>query len=125
MFTIIYSSVWQENESSEYIFMVPILFNFSCLNSAFLSFLLQEHIFHTLENDPLFARQAGEDVSVEKKRDITFHRCKQLFRYDFLTRDEMMQNPFKMTILNDCLGMYDWSLGAKFFLNKMVSRAVF
>ncbi|XP_062850284.1 peroxisomal acyl-coenzyme A oxidase 3 [Trichomycterus rosablanca] len=80
----------------------------------------KQYIFHTLENDPLFARQPGEDVSVEMKRDITFQRCKQLFRYDFLTRDEIMQNPFKVTILNDCLGMYDWSLGAKFFLNKMM-----
>ncbi|XP_058889352.1 peroxisomal acyl-coenzyme A oxidase 3 isoform X2 [Acipenser ruthenus] len=28
-----------------------------------------------------------------------------------------MQNPFKATALNDCLGMYDWSVSAKYFLN--------
>ncbi|TRZ04100.1 hypothetical protein DNTS_000651 [Danionella cerebrum] len=78
----------------------------------------KQHIFQTLENDPLFARQPGEDVPVEQKRELTFLRCKQLFKYDFLTKDEVMQNPWKMTILNDCLGMYDWSLCAKYFLNK-------
>uniref|UniRef100_A0AAR2J129 Acyl-coenzyme A oxidase n=1 Tax=Pygocentrus nattereri TaxID=42514 RepID=A0AAR2J129_PYGNA len=77
-------------------------------------------IFRTLENDPLFARQPGEDVLVEKKRELTFRRCKQLFKYNFLTRAEMMQSPWKVTVLNDCLGMYDWSVGAKFFLNKAV-----
>ncbi|TSL40971.1 Epididymis-specific alpha-mannosidase [Bagarius yarrelli] len=70
------------------------------------------------ENDPLFARQPGEDMSMEQRRELTFRRCKQLFRYNFLDQDEMMQNPWKVTVLNDCLGMYDWSLGAKFFLNK-------
>ncbi|KAL0188505.1 hypothetical protein M9458_015604, partial [Cirrhinus mrigala] len=76
------------------------------------------HVFRTLESDPLFARQPGEDIPVEQKRELTFRRCKQLFKYDFVTRDDAMQNPWKMTILNDCLGMYDWSLGAKYFLNK-------
>uniref|UniRef100_A0A8B9LH91 Acyl-coenzyme A oxidase n=1 Tax=Astyanax mexicanus TaxID=7994 RepID=A0A8B9LH91_ASTMX len=78
----------------------------------------KQYVFRTLENDPLFARQAGEDVPVEQKRELTFRRCKQLFRYNFLSQDEMMQSPWKVTVLNDCLGMYDWSLGAKFFLNK-------
>uniref|UniRef100_A0A671NML3 Acyl-coenzyme A oxidase n=1 Tax=Sinocyclocheilus anshuiensis TaxID=1608454 RepID=A0A671NML3_9TELE len=53
----------------------------------------------------------GEDIPVEQKREITFRRCKQLFKYDF------------MTVLSDCLGMYDWSLGAKYFLNKGVFGA--
>ncbi|KAI2662382.1 Peroxisomal acyl-coenzyme A oxidase 3 [Labeo rohita] len=78
----------------------------------------QQHVFRTLESDPLFARQPGEDIPVEQKRELTFRRCKQLFKYDFVTRDDAMQNPWKLTILNDCLGMYDWSLGAKYFLNK-------
>ncbi|ROL47911.1 Peroxisomal acyl-coenzyme A oxidase 3 [Anabarilius grahami] len=78
----------------------------------------KQHVFRTLESDPLFARQPGEDIPVEQKRELTFRRCKQLFKYDFVTRDDIMQNPWKMTILNDCLGMYDWSLGAKYFLNK-------
>uniref|UniRef100_A0A8C5CMP0 Acyl-coenzyme A oxidase n=1 Tax=Gadus morhua TaxID=8049 RepID=A0A8C5CMP0_GADMO len=35
---------------------------------------LKRLIFTTLENDPVFARQAGEDLSVEKKRELTFRR---------------------------------------------------
>uniref|UniRef100_A0A8C2H0P6 Acyl-coenzyme A oxidase n=1 Tax=Cyprinus carpio TaxID=7962 RepID=A0A8C2H0P6_CYPCA len=81
----------------------------------------KQHVFRTLESDPLFARQPGEDIPVEQKRELAFRRCKQLFKYDFVTRDDVMQNPWKMTILNDCLGMYDWSLGAKYFLNKGVT----
>uniref|UniRef100_A0A667ZVK8 Acyl-coenzyme A oxidase n=1 Tax=Myripristis murdjan TaxID=586833 RepID=A0A667ZVK8_9TELE len=78
----------------------------------------KQHVFRTLENDPLFARQPGEDLSLEKMRELTFLRTKQLFRYNFLTQDDVMANPWKTVILNDCLGMYDWSLGAKYFLNK-------
>ncbi|XP_059391698.1 peroxisomal acyl-coenzyme A oxidase 3 [Carassius carassius] len=78
----------------------------------------KQHVFRTLESDPLFAQQPGEDIPVEQKRELTFRRCKQLFKYEFLTRDDAMQNPWKMTVLNDCLGMYDWSLGGKYFLNK-------
>uniref|UniRef100_A0A4W4GTS3 Acyl-coenzyme A oxidase n=1 Tax=Electrophorus electricus TaxID=8005 RepID=A0A4W4GTS3_ELEEL len=77
-----------------------------------------KHIFQTLENDPLFARHPGEDFSLEQKRELTFRRCKQLFKYDFLTRDEMIQSPLKLAVLSDCLGMYDWSLATKYTLNK-------
>lgn len=52
------------------------------------------------------------------------HRVKQLFRYDFLTKDETMANPWKTVVFNDCLGMYDWAVGAKFFLHKGVSARV-
>lgn len=78
----------------------------------------KQHVFKTLENDPLFARQPGEDVPLEKMRELTFLRVKQLFRYNFLTEEEVMANPWKTVILSDCLGMYDWSLASKFFLNK-------
>ncbi|XP_069034019.1 peroxisomal acyl-coenzyme A oxidase 3 [Embiotoca jacksoni] len=77
----------------------------------------KQHVFRTLENDPLFARQPGEDVPLEKMRELTFLRVKQLFRYNFLTKEEMMADPWKTVVLNDCLGMYDWAVNSKFFLN--------
>lgn len=40
--------------------------------------VLQHHVFKTLENDPLFARQPGEDLPVEKMRELTFLR----YQYD-------------------------------------------
>lgn len=51
------------------------------------------------------------------------HRVKQLFRYDFLTKEDSMSDPFKALILSDCLGMYDWALANKFFLSKGVSES--
>ncbi|KAM9424411.1 peroxisomal acyl-coenzyme A oxidase 3-like [Pholidichthys leucotaenia] len=77
----------------------------------------KQHVFKTLENDPVFARQPGEDILIEKKRELTFHRVKQLFRYNFVLKEEAMANPWKAVYLDDCLGMYDWSLSAKFFLS--------
>lgn len=52
---------------------------------------------------------------------MEIHRVKQLFRYDFMTKEESMGDPWKTVVLNDSLGMYDWALSAKFFLNKGVS----
>uniref|UniRef100_A0A8C3AQ70 Acyl-coenzyme A oxidase n=1 Tax=Cyclopterus lumpus TaxID=8103 RepID=A0A8C3AQ70_CYCLU len=81
----------------------------------------KQHVFNALEGDPVFARQPGEDVPLEKMRELTFLRYQRLFRYDFLTRDEVMANPWKTVVLSDCLGMYDWAMSAKYFLNKGVS----
>ncbi|KAM9335652.1 peroxisomal acyl-coenzyme A oxidase 3 [Symphorus nematophorus] len=75
----------------------------------------KQNVFRTLENDPLFARRPGEDLPLEKMRELTFLRVKQLFRYDFLANEG---DPWKTVIFNDCLGMYDWSVGTKFFLSK-------
>ncbi|XP_051784625.1 peroxisomal acyl-coenzyme A oxidase 3 isoform X2 [Erpetoichthys calabaricus] len=77
----------------------------------------KKNVLSTLEKDPLFARVPGEDIPLEKQRELTFLRSKQLFRYNFLTNEEAMQNPFLTSALSDCLGMYDWSLSAKYFLN--------
>lgn len=52
---------------------------------------------------------------------VKIHRVKQLFRYEFLTKEDIMANPFKTLVLTDCLGMYDWALANKFFLTKGVS----
>ncbi|XP_064612616.1 peroxisomal acyl-coenzyme A oxidase 3-like isoform X2 [Liolophura sinensis] len=72
----------------------------------------KNHIWKTLENDPLFARSI-ETQSLEMTRELTFKRCKRLFEYDFLTDDMLFQNPLFYRGLNDCLGQYDWSLSAK------------
>lgn len=66
-----------------------------------------------------FAPIADVDSKVQFARET--NRVKQLFRYDFLTNDEAMADPWKTVVLNDCLGMFDWSLAAKFFLSKGVS----
>lgn len=79
---------------------------------------LKKRVFKTMENDPVFARRPGEDLPMEKMRELTFLRVKQLFRYDFLTKEDIMADPFKTLILTDCLGMYDWALANKFFLTK-------
>ncbi|XP_043918737.1 peroxisomal acyl-coenzyme A oxidase 3 [Protopterus annectens] len=80
----------------------------------------RKKIFSTLENDTLFARQPGEDLNLNQNRELTFLRCKRLFEYEFLTVEEAMENPIKMLELSNCIGMYDWSLSAKYGLNKQM-----
>ncbi|KAG9479768.1 hypothetical protein GDO78_011680 [Eleutherodactylus coqui] len=80
----------------------------------------KKKIFSTLENDPLFYRQPGEDLPLEKYRELTFLRCKKIFEYDFLTFEATMEKPQKLLVLINCLGMYDWSLATKYFLNTQV-----
>ncbi|XP_077333976.1 peroxisomal acyl-coenzyme A oxidase 3 [Lithobates pipiens] len=80
----------------------------------------KKKIFSTLENDPLFHRQPGEELGLEKYRELTFLRCRKIFEYDFLTFEETMEKPQKLLVLINCLGMYDWSLAAKHFLNTQV-----
>lgn len=48
---------------------------------------------------------------------MKIHRMKQLLRYNFVTKEEAMANPWKAICLDDCLGMYDWAMVAKFFLS--------
>ncbi|XP_025050977.1 peroxisomal acyl-coenzyme A oxidase 3 isoform X2 [Alligator sinensis] len=74
-------------------------------------------IFSTLENDPLFARHHGEDITQEKLRELTFLRCKKLFEYEFVNMEDLIVNPLKLMILLQCLGMYDWSVCLKYLLN--------
>ncbi|XP_053796389.1 peroxisomal acyl-coenzyme A oxidase 3 isoform X1 [Vidua chalybeata] len=78
---------------------------------------LKNRIFTALENDPLFAHHPGEDLCREKYQELTFLRCKRLFEYEFLTPQEIMENPFRFFNMVLCLGMYDWSLCLQFSLH--------
>lgn len=82
----------------------------------------KNRIFSALESDPLFARLPGEELSLEKYRELTFLRCKKLFEYDFLKLEDIMDEPLKVIAMISCLGMYDWSLGAKYLLNSQVFK---
>ncbi|XP_033748104.1 peroxisomal acyl-coenzyme A oxidase 3-like [Pecten maximus] len=73
-------------------------------------------IWTTMEKDPLFSQPMVTET-VEKQRESTFYRCKRLFEYNFLSDDDLFANPLKHKILTDCLGMYNWSLGAKYQLD--------
>ncbi|XP_033069493.1 peroxisomal acyl-coenzyme A oxidase 3 isoform X2 [Trachypithecus francoisi] len=77
-------------------------------------------IFSALENDPLFARSPGADLSLEKYRELTFLRCKRIFEYDFLSVEDMFKSPLKVPALIQCLGMYDSSLAVKYLLHSLV-----
>ncbi|ELW62782.1 Peroxisomal acyl-coenzyme A oxidase 3 [Tupaia chinensis] len=77
----------------------------------------KKSIFSALEKDPLFARTHGAELSMEKYRELTFLRCKRVMEYDFLSVREMFKSPLKTVALIHCLGMYDWSLAAKYLLH--------
>uniref|UniRef100_A0A8B9ZFD5 Acyl-coenzyme A oxidase n=1 Tax=Anas platyrhynchos TaxID=8839 RepID=A0A8B9ZFD5_ANAPL len=78
---------------------------------------LKNRIFSALENDPFFAHRPGEDLSREKYQELTFLRCKRLFEYDFLTQQEIIENPLKIFNMVICIGMYDWSPCLQYFLH--------
>ncbi|KFO15327.1 Peroxisomal acyl-coenzyme A oxidase 3, partial [Balearica regulorum gibbericeps] len=82
---------------------------------------LKNRIFSALESDPLFAHHPGEDLCREKYQELTFLRCKRLFEYDFLTQQEIIENPLKIFNMVICIGMYDWSPCLQYFLHCGVS----
>lgn len=69
-----------------------------------------------MEKDPLFSKPM-ETPTLEDYREATFLRCKRLFEYNLITDEEIFSNPLKHKMFTDCVGMYDWSLSAKFLLN--------
>ncbi|XP_074251923.1 peroxisomal acyl-coenzyme A oxidase 3 isoform X4 [Saimiri boliviensis] len=81
-------------------------------------------IFSALEIDPLFARSPGAHLSLEKYRELNFLRCKRIFEYDFLSAGDVFESPLKVSTLIQCLGMYDWSLAAKYLLHTLIFGSV-
>uniref|UniRef100_A0A452TZL2 Acyl-coenzyme A oxidase n=1 Tax=Ursus maritimus TaxID=29073 RepID=A0A452TZL2_URSMA len=82
---------------------------------------LKKAIFSALENDPLFARPHGEDLSLEKYRELNFLRCKRAMEYNLLPVESIVANPLLVQTLITCLGMYDWSLAIKLHLHMLVT----
>ncbi|XP_032711614.1 peroxisomal acyl-coenzyme A oxidase 3 isoform X1 [Lontra canadensis] len=80
---------------------------------------LKKTIFSTLENDPLFAHSHGEELCLEKCRELSFLRCQRLLELSFLSMQDMVASPLLVQTLVACLGMYDWSLGIKFLLHML------
>ncbi|XP_074760551.1 peroxisomal acyl-coenzyme A oxidase 3 isoform X2 [Athene noctua] len=74
-------------------------------------------IFSALERDPLFVHHPGEELSREKYQELTFLRFKRLFEYDFLTQQEIIENPLKIFHMVLCIGMYDWSPCIQYLLH--------
>ncbi|XP_032840381.2 peroxisomal acyl-coenzyme A oxidase 3 isoform X2 [Tyto alba] len=81
---------------------------------------LKNRIFSALESDPLFAHHPGEDLCREKYQELTFLRCKRLFEYEFLTQQEIIENPLKILNMALCIGMYDWSPCFQYFLHSVI-----
>ncbi|XP_053073628.1 peroxisomal acyl-coenzyme A oxidase 3 isoform X3 [Acinonyx jubatus] len=81
---------------------------------------LKKSIFSALEDDPLFARSRGHELSLEKHRELTFLRCKRVLGRALLRVEDMVQNPLSVLTLITCLGTYDWSLAQKFLLHLLV-----
>lgn len=88
---------------------------------ALYALCLQKTIFSVLENDPLFARSHGDDLPLEKQRELNFLRCKRVFEYGFFNAEDLLKNPLKILAVISCLGMYDWSLANKYVLHMLVS----
>ncbi|XP_045330648.1 peroxisomal acyl-coenzyme A oxidase 3 isoform X4 [Leopardus geoffroyi] len=81
---------------------------------------LKKSIFSALEDDPLFARSRGHELSLEKHRELTFLRCKRVLERALLRVEDMVRNPLSVLTLIACLGTYDWSLAQKFLLHLLV-----
>lgn len=79
----------------------------------------KENIWSTLEKDPLFQRKV-EKLSIDEQRRLTFLRVKRLVEYDFLSEEEILENPMKACGIHDALGSYNWSLMAKMLLHNLV-----
>lgn len=52
---------------------------------------------------------------------VCLRRFFRLYEYDFLTDEELMANPQHYNNLIYALGMYDWSLMAKYQLSHQVA----
>ena len=81
----------------------------------FQNIYLQNKIWTTFEQDPIFS-QSMVTESLEEQRRKTFLRVKRLFEYDMVNDSTVFVNPMKHKIFTDCLGMYDWALMAKYQL---------
>ncbi|XP_067034311.1 peroxisomal acyl-coenzyme A oxidase 3-like [Acropora muricata] len=80
----------------------------------------KQNVWKTLERDPLFDRKNDIKLSLSERRQLTMKRCNRLVDYDFISDSVIMANPLLAQAFNDALGAYDWSLSAKYSLNRQM-----
>ena len=74
-------------------------------------------MFTTMENDDVFYEPYSENPPLAEMRKLTFRRVKRLFAYDFCPMEDVMNNPLLAHENIMSMGMYDWSLAAKYMLS--------
>jgi len=73
-------------------------------------------VFKTLEADPVFSKDLCTPT-LEKQRELTFRRTRHVLSYNFLTDDDLFENPLRFKAFNESLGMYDWTVAVKINLH--------
>ncbi|GAB1597420.1 peroxisomal acyl-coenzyme A oxidase 3-like [Argonauta hians] len=82
-------------------------------------------IFETFRNDPLFDRSQDVDKPIEKLRELTFLRARRFAEYNFLTDEQIYQNPLLSWVKILCLLTYDCALALKYTLSDdMFTRVI-
>ena len=95
-----------------------------CIYPCFHLKIFQHKIWSALENDPVFQRPLGAENVEDTRRDC-FRRTRRLFEYDFLRDDVLFGNPMRASAFTTAVGMYDWSLTARYMLDWEVNNANF
>ena len=78
---------------------------------------IKQHVFKTLQNDPLFERTPWEEPTRDEERKKVVQRMKKIIEYNFLTEEQFIRNPNLGAAAAIATGLYDWSLAAKKFLS--------
>jgi len=73
-------------------------------------------IWRSLEADPVFAHPIGPETLPEVRR-RTYQQTRRLYEYNYLTMDEIMENPLRAKAFVDAVFAYDFSVMAKYMLN--------
>ncbi|KAG1663902.1 Peroxisomal acyl-coenzyme A oxidase 3 [Nymphon striatum] len=74
---------------------------------------VQNRVWKTLENDPLFYRSPGQIPSLDDDRRLTSLQYKRVQEYIFLSEAEFFSDPAKSYWVYLSIGMYDWALAIK------------
>lgn len=70
----------------------------------------KKEVWRTLTSDPLFCDPEPQELSLEKKRQLTFQRLIKLSQYNFLDDEALMRCPMKFLAFSEALQALDGSL---------------
>ena len=73
-----------------------------------------------MEKDPLFHRDPAAWSSIPEQRERAVLQNNALFHYNFITEDDIMQNPSKIHKLSELLAQFDLSMSARLSLSNQV-----